>query len=93
MKYASSPFAKACGTITINPYSQVHIAIANITGLFKASGILRVLCDGVDSTGTFLLRWDPATLSFKAWSSLASEASEGNTTIGVFNWMAVGQLG
>jgi hypothetical protein len=93
MPLPSSPFALASGTMTINPYSQTPIAIVNITGLFRTSGLLRVLVDGMDSTSTFLLRWDAASKSVKAYSALATQATEGLTTIGVFNWIAIGQLG
>lgn len=82
------------GVCTVNPYSQTPIAIGAITGQFKPSGILRVVCDGVDASGLFLLRWDPASGTFKAYAvATGAQAAEGATTIGAFGFHAIGQMG
>ena len=96
-RFGSAPFGFASGTVTINPYSQVHLAITKITGLFKTGGLLRVIVGPADAAGAYLVVWDNVNNSIKAVTGLSTggftEAAEGLTTLGAINWMAVGQLG
>jgi hypothetical protein len=90
----ASAFGFASGTITINPYSQTRLAIAQITGLFLPSGLLRVAVGPADANFANGVVWDQTNKSIYAWVlSTGAQCAEGLTTIGAINWMAYGQLG
>jgi hypothetical protein len=90
----TSPFAIASGTITINPYSQTRLAITQITGLFKTSGLLRVYVGPMDAAGLYIVNWDNTNKSIYAYLvSTPAQAAEGLTTLGIINWTAIGQMG
>jgi hypothetical protein len=85
------------GSINVTAYDTAHPALTALTGLFKPSGKLRVVVTAVSSLG-FVVRWDNATNSFKAFSSngaapaAMAEAPNG-TAVGTFDFIAMGQLG
>ncbi len=90
----NSPFGVASGTVTINPYSRTHLAIAQITGLFKSNGLLRVLVGPMDQAALYVVSWDNTNKSIVAYLvSTPAEAAEGLTTLGLINWHAIGQMG
>lgn len=93
MKAGTAPFGVASGTITVNPYSQTRLAIAQITGLFKTNGLLNVVAGPLDSSGKYIVSWDAVNKSLSAWTASATQAAEGATDVGSIQWMAIGQLG
>lgn len=65
------------GTVNISTYDAAHPAVTAITGKFKPSGKLRVVCNGLSSNG-YAVQWDPATSSFKAFRATVTV---GNPTV------------
>ena len=90
----NSPFAVASGTLTINPYSQTRLNIAQILGLFKTNGIIRVHVGPLDASFGFTVSWDNANKSiYAAVVTTGVQVAEGVATIGLINWHAIGQMG
>lgn len=54
------------GSVNVSSYDTSHPAVSAITGLFIGSGLLRVTPNGLSSSG-YLIRWDKASNSFKAY--------------------------
>lgn len=93
VKMGNAPFQLASGTITINPYSQTHLAVTKITGLFRSGGLIRVMLQAMDASGKYIVFWKVADQAVVAYTASATEASEGASDVGAIAWMAFGQVG
>jgi hypothetical protein len=96
-RVGNRPCGLISGSINITSYDTAHPALTALTGLFKPSGKLRVVATGVSSNG-YVLRWDNATNSFKAYSSngaapAALVEAPNATAVGSSDFIAMGQLG
>jgi len=91
-------FGLITGLVTMSSYDNTHPEVTALTGkVINKTVTLRVVPDGVSSNG-YAIRWDDATLSFKAYgsngASPAALAEAANTTnVGTFGFVAFGQLG
>lgn len=96
-RIGNRPFGLVSGSVSITSYDTAHPAVTLLTGKFKPSGLLRVVCGGVSSLG-FAVTWDKATSSFKAFNSNGASPAALNeaanaANVGTFDFIAMGQMG
>ncbi len=93
VRLGNSPMAVLAGSVNCTAYDTAHPAVTAITGHFRTSGKLRIVPEGL-SSGGWLVQWDTASSSFKAYSALAQPATEATSTaaVGTFDFIAVGQI-
>jgi hypothetical protein len=94
-RLGNTPMGVVSGLVTISSYDTAHPAVTAITGVFKPSGLLRVVPNGESSNG-YTVRWDHATDSFKAYLPAGTVAnptiSAGSGSAGVALGVTSGAL-
>ncbi len=95
-RLGNTQFGIISGGMVMSSYDTAHPAVTAIAGQFKSGSQMRVMPDGVTTSG-YALSWDNATSSFKAYTTasgggaLAEVASA--TVVGSAGFIAIGHLG
>lgn len=93
---AGPPMGLIAGQATLTSSDNTATATPGLTGFFKPSGLLAVVCDGVSTTG-YVVRWDFTNHIFRAYLQTGTAAAlteaATNTNAGSFNFIAFGQTG